>query len=127
MATPRDQQLYRRVKKRIQQKYTTWSAYASGHLVQQYKKAFKQKYGANASPYIGKKSTKAPLATWFKENWVNVTTGRPCGAARSKGHYPTCRPKDTYAKMSKKKRQKMHDIKQLYGTKTASYRSLWKV
>ena len=34
------------------------------------------------------------LIRWFKENWVDVKTGKPCG--RSKGEkrgYPACRPK----------------------------------
>ena len=38
--------------------------------------------------------TKGGLDRWFKENWVDVKTGKPCG--RSKGEnraYPACRPK----------------------------------
>ena len=37
----------------------------------------------------------AVLTRWFKENWVDVKTGKPCG--RSKGEkrgYPACRPKN---------------------------------
>ena len=37
--------------------------------------------------------TKGGLDRWFKENWVDVKTGKPCG--RSKGEkrgYPACRP-----------------------------------
>ena len=33
------------------------------------------------------------LTRWFKEKWVDVKTGKPCG--RSKGEkrgYPACRP-----------------------------------
>ena len=33
------------------------------------------------------------LTRWFKENWVDVKTGKPCG--RQKGEkrgYPACRP-----------------------------------
>ena len=34
------------------------------------------------------------LTLWFKENWVDVKTGKPCG--RQKGEkrkkYPACRP-----------------------------------
>ena len=36
---------------------------------------------------------KGGLTRWFKENWVDVKTGKPCG--RSKGEkrgYPACRP-----------------------------------
>ncbi len=35
------------------------------------------------------------LTRWFKENWVDVKTGKPCG--RQKGEkrgYPACRPKN---------------------------------
>ena len=35
------------------------------------------------------------LTRWFKENWVDVKTGKPCG--RKKGEkrgYPACRPKN---------------------------------
>ena len=35
------------------------------------------------------------LKRWFKENWVDVKTGKPCG--RKKGEkrgYPACRPKN---------------------------------
>ena len=38
--------------------------------------------------------TKGGLDRWFKENWVDVKTGKPCG--RKKGEdraYPACRPK----------------------------------
>ena len=37
--------------------------------------------------------TKGGLDRWFKENWVDVKTGKPCG--RQKGEkrgYPACRP-----------------------------------
>ena len=36
---------------------------------------------------------KGGLTRWFKENWVDVKTGKPCG--RKKGEkrgYPACRP-----------------------------------
>ena len=44
---------------------------------------------------VAKKNTRAKggLTRWFKENWVDVKTGKPCG--RSKGEkrgYPACRP-----------------------------------
>ena len=38
--------------------------------------------------------TKGGLDRWFKEKWVDVKTGKPCG--RKKGEdraYPACRPK----------------------------------
>ena len=43
------------------------------------------------------KKSRAPggLTDWFKEKWVDVKTGKPCGRKKSekkrKG-YPACRP-----------------------------------
>ena len=39
--------------------------------------------------------TKGGLDRWFKEKWVDVKTGKPCGrksASKSKRGYPACRP-----------------------------------
>jgi len=49
-------------------------------------------------PQVRRKSkksnkTKGGLDRWFKEKWVDVKTGKPCG--RQKGEdraYPACRP-----------------------------------
>ena len=46
----------------------------------------------------------AALKKWFKEDWVDVKTGKPCGrksATKSKRPYPSCRPKAVAAKMTK--------------------------
>ena len=33
------------------------------------------------------------LTRWFKENWVDVKTGKPCGRSKDeKRGYPACRP-----------------------------------
>ena len=33
------------------------------------------------------------LTRWFKENWVDVKTGKPCGRQKGeKRSYPACRP-----------------------------------
>ena len=43
------------------------------------------------------------LYSWFKEEWVDVKTGKPCGrksAKKSKRPYPSCRPKAVAAKMT---------------------------
>ena len=54
-----------------------------------------------------KKSKKgAALKKWFKEEWVDVKTGKPCGRKSakkggSKRPYPSCRPKAVAAKMTK--------------------------
>ena len=47
---------------------------------------------------------KGGLRKWFKEDWRDVATGKPCGrksAAKSKRKYPACRPKAGADKMSK--------------------------
>ena len=49
-------------------------------------RAKKRLRGKNVARHSG-------LKRWFKENWVDVKTGKPCG--RSKGEkrgYPACRP-----------------------------------
>lgn len=46
---------------------------------------------------------KGGLTKWFKEEWVDVKTGKPCGrksATKSKRPYPSCRPKAVAAKMT---------------------------
>ena len=34
------------------------------------------------------------LLRWFKEEWVDVKTGKPCGRQKGekRGGYPACRP-----------------------------------
>ena len=70
MGTPADSKLYNRVKKRIYKQNPVHSAYRSGLIVSQYKKAFKKKYGDDVTPYIGKK-TQDGLSRWYKEEWRN--------------------------------------------------------
>ena len=57
---PTDEKLYNSIKKKVKakfQKTSRWpSAYGSGFLVKEYKKAFKEKYG-NKSPYKIEKNT----------------------------------------------------------------------
>tara|TARA_Y100000766_G_C18722962_1_gene514892 strand:+ start:298 stop:552 length:255 start_codon:yes stop_codon:yes gene_type:complete len=48
--------------------------------------------------------TKGGLTKWFKEEWVDVKTGKPCGRSgkdKKKRPYPSCRPKAVAAKMTK--------------------------
>lgn len=64
---PVDKPLYDSIKK----KYASMkhSAYKSGLIVKQYKKAFREKHG-DKKPYRGKKTQKG-LTRWFKEDWRN--------------------------------------------------------
>jgi hypothetical protein len=53
---------------------------------------------------VRKSKKGAALKKWFKEEWVDVKTGKPCGrksATKSKRPYPSCRPKAVAAKMTK--------------------------
>jgi hypothetical protein len=97
--TPKDPKLYETIKTRVKTRVGRWpSAYASGQVVQQYKAAFKKKYGPSKDPYIEKKEKRGALARWYKEEWVDLCRpkkgGRyqPCGRAVMKGKYPFCRP-----------------------------------
>ena len=67
---PKDVILYNKVKKYIYEKYPKHSAYRSGILVKEYKKAYNKKYGNNQS-YTWKKTEKKGLSRWFKEEWKN--------------------------------------------------------
>ena len=45
------------------------------------------------------------LGKWFKENWVDIKTGKPCGRRKGeKRGYPTCLPADKAARLTKSER-----------------------
>ena len=77
---PANPKLYSKVKREAKRKFKAWpSAYASGWLVQEYKR--------QGGRYRGK-----GLKRWFKEEWETLdgkTCGRPKGSKRK---YPRCRP-----------------------------------
>jgi hypothetical protein len=46
------------------------------------------------------------LGKWFKENWIDIRTGKPCGRRKGeKRGYPKCVPAAKYAKMSPSERK----------------------
>ena len=52
------------------------------------------------------------LTRWFKENWVDVKTGKPCG--RQKGEkrgYPACRPSKRVSSKTPKTTGEMSVVK----------------
>ena len=55
---------------------------------------------------MAERTSKKPsggLTKWFKEDWVDLKTGKACGrksAKDSKRPYPSCRPKAVAAKMT---------------------------
>ena len=67
---PKDTKLYENIKNKIYKQITKHSAYRSGILVKEYKKAYLKKYTSNDA-YYGKKTNKQGLARWFKEEWKN--------------------------------------------------------
>lgn len=69
MNTPRDIDLYEKIKKDIYLKYPKHSAYRSGLLVKSYKEAYQNKYKKDDA-YIGNKN-KDRLIRWFSEEWKN--------------------------------------------------------
>jgi len=91
---PADQMLYDKIKERVKARVARWpSAYASGQLVQEYKVAMEKK---GKTPYINSKPAQpqkqTALGRWYAEKWVDIKTGKPCGAVKTGTYYPTCRP-----------------------------------
>lgn len=94
MPEPLDDKLWAKAKRRVKARVSVWpSAYASGQLVQEYKRM--------GGEFKGAKRT-GDLARWYKEKWVDVCEWpkrSPCGreAAKEKSdirisNYPYCRP-----------------------------------
>jgi hypothetical protein len=71
MSSPSDPALYKRVKARVYKSIPKHSAYRSGIVVQQYKRAYKKKHGSSRSPYRGSRSRSRGLSRWFREKWRN--------------------------------------------------------
>jgi hypothetical protein len=132
-ATPTDPATYSRVKAQVKAQVKRWpSAYASGMVVQKYKAAMAKK---GKKPYTSSSTPKGKtsLSRWYKEKWVNVTTGTPCGSAKTKQHYPVCRPSKIVSKkhtpratseLTKKQREKMIKLKQKAKKRVVRYDKL---
>ena len=63
------------------------------------------------------------LTRWFKENWVDVKTGKPCG--RKKGErrgYPACRPSKRVSSKTPKTTKEMSgsETRKFKASKTSS-------
>ena len=93
MSSPINKRLYDKVKAEAKKRFKSWpSAYASGWLVQEYKR--------RGGKYRGKKSPDSNLSRWFEEKWINVCElpkkvpcGRPTQSLKEwKKEYPYCRP-----------------------------------
>ncbi len=76
---------------------------------------------------VRKSKKGAALKKWFKEEWVDVKTGKPCGRksakkGESKRPYPSCRPKAVAGKISKQEAKKKTGPKAVKWSVTASGR-----
>ncbi len=67
---PKDMNLYNKVKRQLYKRIPQHSAYRSGILVKNYKKAYFKKYKKH-NAYTGKKTKKRGLKRWFLEDWKN--------------------------------------------------------
>ena len=86
---PTNQKIYDQVVETVKKSVKRWpSAYASGMVVQRYKKIMAS-YGKE--PYIDDKKPKL-LQRWYKEKWIDIVTGKPCGSVKTNNYYPVCRP-----------------------------------
>jgi len=104
MATPKNKNLYNRIKDKIaaelKRKGQRWSARASQQLVKQYKDA--------GGKYSGSKSS-GKLTKWQKENWVAINSSGnivgKCGSKKTKsGKQYRCLPEGKAKSLSKKER-----------------------
>lgn len=93
MSVPTDKNLYESIVKKVKARVDRWpSAYASGMVVKEYKAAM-AKLGKPAYREIQKKPDETVgLLRWFKEKWIDITTGKPCGSVKRRDYYPVCRP-----------------------------------
>jgi hypothetical protein len=89
---PVNTSLYNSTKKMVKARVNRWpSAYASGQLVREYKR----RGGKYRCARFGQSQTSnfGSLDRWFREKWIDVCTGKPCGRKKgSKRKYPYCRP-----------------------------------
>lgn len=88
MPTPANKELWQKAKARVKKRVKVWpSAYASGQLVQEYKKMGGTFQGAKKGSDLGR---------WYKEKWVDVCAWPKrveCGRDGTKGRaFPYCRP-----------------------------------
>jgi len=107
-----DKELHQRAISSAKAKFKVWpSAYASGYVVQQYKRMYKEKHGSLNGAFKGDSGEihADDLDQWFKENWVRIGANGeimgPCGARGEKEGKPKCLPEAKAQSMSKEERQ----------------------
>ena len=107
-----DKELHERATAAAKSKFKVWpSAYASGYVVQQYKRMYKEKHGSLSGAFKGdgKEIYADDLDKWFKEKWVRIGANGeimgPCGGREEKEGKPKCLPQAKAQSMSKEERQ----------------------
>jgi phage-related protein (TIGR01555 family) len=107
-----DKALHSRAVAAAKAKFKVWpSAYASGYVVQQYKRMYKEKHGSTSGAFRGGDGEihSDDLGKWFKEGWVRIGANGeimgPCGGRGEKEGKPKCLPEAKAQAMSKEERQ----------------------
>jgi phage-related protein (TIGR01555 family) len=107
-----DKALHGRAVAAAKAKFKVWpSAYASGYVVQQYKRMYKEKHGSTSGAFRGGDGEihADDLGQWFKEGWVRIGANGeimgPCGGRGEKEGKPKCLPQAKAQAMSKEERQ----------------------
>lgn len=128
-ATPADPVEYAKAVALVKGRVARWpSAYASGMVVVEYKRAMAAKGLPAYTEDVKRRSTR--LLRWFREEWIDVRTGQPCGAAPGKGaYYPLCRPSKrvskatpvTASELTAAQKKHMMDVKNKAGPATVQY------
>jgi len=103
----RDKALHAQAVASAKRKFSVWpSAYASGYVVQQYKRLYKKKHGSMSGAFRGD-----DLGKWFNESWVRITsTGKiagPCGGRSSEEGKPKCLPKAKAQSLTTEQRKRL--------------------
>ena len=90
---PTDPIKYAKAVEKIKHVVKVWpSAYASGLVVQEYKRQMKAKKQQPYKDNIPKTQRQTNLSRWYQEKWIDIKTGKPCGSVHTPDYYPTCRP-----------------------------------
>jgi len=107
-----DTDLHNRAVAAARAKFKVWpSAYASGYVVQQYQRMYKEKHGSTSGAFKGDDGeiNSDDLGKWFKEKWVRIGANGeimgPCGAREEKEGKPKCLPQAQAQALSKEERQ----------------------
>jgi len=107
-----DKELHNRAVSSAKSKFKVWpSAYASGYVVQQYKRLYKEKHGSLSGAFKsdGEELHADDLDKWFKEKWVRIGANGeilgPCGAREEREGKPKCLPEAKAKSISKEERK----------------------